>query len=380
MTRTAVLPARHGLAGLWRPLAALAAEASPPDRIIVLDLGGGDGLDDWLRLRWPGVELHRLAAEPTPAAIRALAGGGGCRLVEPDRPPAPPEHPVAGPDAWAALLADAVAGLPGPGAAVQLLRLDAEPGVDLVGLALAAARAGRPVHAATLVELSWPELAAAPAGAPLLVAAPCPLDAGHATAQLCVEEILRRCGDRPVRVVAPALAPSPPRLLSRLLDAALGHPDAQLWLQDAASLRYARFLLGRARAALVPPLAAALYPCLRAAAGGGAGGHELVPRGAPTDRLAPALAGLLGVARALAGPVLQAGWAAALARWSASRDAAAGPLATPDVATALLAAAAGRPVRLDAEGRTRDLARTWSRALAAAGVAVAAAAPQEKDL
>ena len=51
--------ARHLLA---RSLASVAAQSGQPAQVLVLDQGSADGVDDWLRLRWPSVELRSVRA------------------------------------------------------------------------------------------------------------------------------------------------------------------------------------------------------------------------------------------------------------------------------------------------------------------------------
>ena len=67
-----LLPCRNARHLLWRSLASVAAQTVPPAQVLVLDRDSTDGLADWLRVRWPGVELRTIPAE-------ADAGRRRCR-------------------------------------------------------------------------------------------------------------------------------------------------------------------------------------------------------------------------------------------------------------------------------------------------------------
>ncbi len=68
MQASVIVPARDERDGLARSLASLAAQTQAPARNLVVDLGSADGTQDWLRVRWPAVELVRLPRPDTPAA------------------------------------------------------------------------------------------------------------------------------------------------------------------------------------------------------------------------------------------------------------------------------------------------------------------------
>jgi len=297
--------------------------------------------------------------------------------------------------AWLSLLRDALRALP-PGKSVQLVGLQAasRPAglLDLLGLAVIAAEEGRWPTATTLAELSWADVEGPP-DVPVLVTTPAALDLARAAEQLCVEEIVRRASDRPVRLAARAFVPSTPRLTSRLIDALGEHPDAELWVNDAVSWRYGRSVLEPARVRLVPPPLLALLPALRTLDARALLAPELLgagrePAGAerfadldawtegcdlPTARrVALPLARVLGLDRALRGAVLHEAWVMALIGWAAFHDRATA-LATGEADVALFAAMAGARATLDARmPKTADLAETWTRALDAIGVRVGA--------
>jgi hypothetical protein len=485
-----VLNARHLL---WRSLASLMGQSRAPAQVLVLDEGSTDGLADWLRLRWPGVELHPVAGEPAQALDTALAGvtaevvaflepgdhwprdhlghlaerwaamdraalalpattlarrpDGRLAATAPrgERPlaalsaatphlraaragtasgnlraelrgrlaalapaatdgvpvvaidAAGPDVAVADPAAWAGMLEPAAAGLPaGAGAVLVDLRAAASPAglLNLLGLAVAIGGSGRAIQAMTLADLTWAALEAAPAGAAVVVTAPTPLELRHAGDQLCIEEVVRRCPKRPVRLAVRSLLPSTPTLVSRLIEAASAHPDLELWVNDAPGHRYAASLLGRGRVRLVPPPLLGLLGCLRPLGERGllepallGGGNTPAPglaarfldlerwaeglEGEVARRLAPALARLLGLAGVLRGDLLQQAWAMTLLGWSAARREP-GPFRSGDLDTALFAAMCGRPALFEpGEPKTRDVARTWAGVLPALGVEVA---------
>ena len=267
--------------------------------------------------------------------------------------------------------------------------------LNLLGMALACGSPTRSVQAMTLADLAWPALRATPEDTPVLVGTPASFDLRHASHQLCFEELVRRAGRRPVRLVMRALVPSSTGLLSRLIEAVQGHPDLQLWLSDAVSLRYAVSLVGPARARLVPPPLATLAAPLRqigerqlirpAMLGAGATVAEpdLTARfGDPTLwwqgyapetvlRLGPALARVLGLRHAIKGPLLQQAWATALTGW-ATLQAQPGPIRTGDLDLALLAGMCGRAALIEPrEPKVRDFLKTWCHSLPALGIRTA---------
>jgi hypothetical protein len=70
MQLSVILPARDQRPALARSLASLAAQSTPPARILVLDQASADGTRDWLRTRWPAIDLLRLPrTDLSPAAI-----------------------------------------------------------------------------------------------------------------------------------------------------------------------------------------------------------------------------------------------------------------------------------------------------------------------
>jgi hypothetical protein len=176
------------------------------------------------------------------------------------------------------------------------------------------------------------------------------------------------------------LAPTSPPSLSRFLDALNGHADAELWVSDAVSRRYATSLLGRSRVRLVPPPLSALASILRELTDrrlvepdmlGAKPGIELRSRLADHEswwrgydpetvrRLGLALARVLGTWRWLNGPLLQKAWLTTLVGW-ASVQADDAPARTGDLDLALLAALRGRPVPFASNhAKDRDVAGTW---------------------
>jgi hypothetical protein len=70
MQLSVILPTRDQRPALARSLASLAAQSTPPARILVLDQASADGTRDWLRTRWPAIDLLRLPrADLSPAAV-----------------------------------------------------------------------------------------------------------------------------------------------------------------------------------------------------------------------------------------------------------------------------------------------------------------------
>jgi hypothetical protein len=496
--RIAVLvPARNVRHLLWRSLACLAAQSLPPAQVLILDEGSTDGLADWLRLRWPGVELASAAGSPrraldaalagitapvvafmepgdrwpsghlaalatawaeagseivaVPAAGLERAGDGALRMrttageiplaalgVATDRlrathtardaasvaeeirarchgltprPAAgagtvlaldradPAAAEVADLAGWVGLLERAAAGLPaGAGALLIDLQAASRPAglLNLLGMAVAIGAGGRALQAMTLADLAWQTLEATPEGIPVVVTTPTPLDLRHATDQLCIEEIVRRSGRRPVRLAVRSLLPSSPMLLSRLIETVLGHPDLELWLNDAVGYRYAVSLLGPKRVRLTPPPLTVLGNGLRQVTelqlllpamlrSGEEPGPGLPARladpgrwseGCDVDaarRLGPALARVLGLGRLLEVALLQEAWASTLTGWAAARSEP-GPVRTTNLDAALFAGLCGCRAVLEPDGgKVLDFATSWARVLPALGVAVAEA-------
>jgi hypothetical protein len=266
--------------------------------------------------------------------------------------------------------------------------------LNLLGMGVALGANGRPLQALTLADLTWDRLEAMPRTAPVVVTTPAALDLRHASDQLCLEELVRRAGTRPVRLVARALVPSSTTLLSRLIDMVQAQPGLELWVSDVVSLRYAVSLLGQARARLVPPPLLALAPGLREIgerrlllpAMLGASTGMLTPglearfadpalwwQGLDPDaarRLAPALARVLGFWRAIKAPLLQQAWATALGGWAAAQ-AAAEPVRTRRLDVALFAAMCARPALVEPEeAKVRDFLKSWAGVLPGLGIAV----------
>ena len=398
-----VIPCRDARHLLWRSLACVAAQTRQPAQIVVLDQGSTDGLGDWLRVRWPGVEWRPVPPESDAAALAAAArtavaapivawmrpgdrwkrhhleemGTAAAEPIGTDGPLSP--DTAADPGA----LARAVAALPPSSDAVLLdLRAAGSPAglLDLLGLALLLGPTGRQPRAFTLADLSWPALPAIPTTAPLLITLSVTLDLHRAAEQLCLEQLLDRAGDRPTRLILRALAPTSPPSLSRFLDALNDHADAELWVSDAVSRRYATSLLGRSRVRFVPPPMSALAPILRELTDrrlvepdmlGAKPGLELRSRLADHEswwrgydpetvrRVGLALARALGTWRWLNGPLLQKAWLTTLVGW-ASVQADDAPARTGDLDLALFAALCGRSVPLSAHGaKDRDVAGTW---------------------
>lgn len=409
-------PARQRL---WRSIASVAAQTLPPAQIVVVGRESADGLADWLRLRWPGVELcivpdgadpGRCAAaaitaplvamleagqhwQPEHLARLAAAPGEGLTAVS-ELPTAwPATATLAEPPPDRETMDAALAGLPaGDGAALLDLRAAAEPAglLDLLGLSASLGALGRTVRALSLAELSWAALEALPAGTPLLVHLGAPLDLRRASEQLCIEELARRAGDRPVRLILQGLGPSPPKLRSRLLEAVAAHPDLELWVGDAVSRRYAMSVLERRRIRLVAPPMLSLVPMLRelgrlvepAMLGAGPATPDLSGRMAShaawwqgfdretAHRVGLTLARVLGLWRWLKGPLLQQAWLTALVGWAAVR--AAEPRErTDELDLALFTALCGRKIVLAPDGgKVRDLVSTWRDRLALEGIEI----------
>lgn len=337
--------------------------------------GGSSAADDLL------TAIHERIG---PDALRVAAQGPPVRLVRSRRPVVAAE-PLA-------QLARAVSALPAaPTVLVMGLHAAGRPAglLDLLGLAVAVAADGRAPLAMTPAELSWTEIAAAPAEAPLLVSTPTALDLEHAADQLGMEDVLRRCADRPVRLLVRALVPSSPRLASRLVDAVQAHGRAELWVSDAVSASYAGLLLGTRAVRLVPPPLLALLAPLRAIAehrlvtpmlladGDGPAPaarftcHEAWQASGRLDaarRLVLPLTRLLGCVDSAKGDVLHEAWARMLVGWSAFRQQS-GPLTTCDLDLALFAGVAGSDVTLAAQdAKTNDCVDTWPAALTLAGI------------
>lgn len=476
MQAAVILPARDQRQGLARSLAALAAQTRPPERVVVLDQASADGTQDWLRVRWPKVELVRLAhARALPAAaldaalervdsevvafltpgdlwprdalaaalaalerqpavllpverahgtagqelsalacrteaLRVPARGEPTLLAEllartgaPARLPAGPAvrlaptgqpAPPLPPAAWGELLTAAHAGLPA-GRDALLIGLDAadRPAglLDLLGHALALTAAGRAVQAFTLADLEWRHLEEAAPATPLLLASTGGFGPAEAAFQLCFEDLVRRAGKRPVRLAIRRLAPSSLALAGRLIAAASGHPDLELWVADRVSHAYALPLLGQ-RARLLPPGIAGLAAVLQALGRRPELAATLpMPPGIPVEprwrdldawyegcerdaalRLGHVLARLAGVGNALRTPALQEAWSLVLPGWAAllaSPD----PLRTRLADAALFAALCGHGGELDpAAPGGEALLATWGHVLAPLGVRLAA--------
>lgn len=426
-----VLPCRNSRHLLWRSLASVAAQTLPAAQVLVLDRGSSDGLGDWLRACWPGVELRTVAGDAGSAAVGAaiaatvsapsivllhpgehwptthleallarragdrsallatatLAAPAGAADVRwpPDLEPAPSPR----------ALEEAIASLPASPEAILLdLRAAGAPGglLDLLGLASLVGPAGRTLRALSLADLAWPTLEKVPTAAPLLVSLSGSLGLARASEQLCIEELLGRAANRPVRLVLGGIGPSSPALLSRLLDAVLVHPDLEIWVGDEVSRRLAILLMGLGSVRLVSPPLLALAPILRelsereliqpAMLGEPAGSQELRARlqdhaawwaGFDLDatrRLGLALARVMGTWRWLKGPLLQQAWFSGLVGWAAARSQA-GMIRTDDPELAMFAAMCGRRVELTGlEPKQRDLVATWREVLDGHGIAI----------
>ena len=427
-----LLPCRNSRHLLWRSLASVAAQTVSPAQILVLDRDSTDGLGDWLRVRWPGVEMRKVAGEADAATIGAaistavsspavavlcpgahwprnhlellltrpvgetpdllptatLAAPAGAATLPWPADHEPPPSPLA--------LEAAIASLP---ASVEVILLDLRAAgapcglLALLGLASLLGPTGRSPRALTLADPTLPELDGAPPSAPLMISLSGTLGVARASEQLCIEELLRRAAHRPVRLVLGGICPSSPPLLSRLLDAALAHPDLELWVGDAVSRRLAASLIGYDRVRLVSPPLLALAPIL--AELNGREPIEPAMLGTPerrcnltlrvhdhaawwagfdpeaTRRLGLALARVMGTWRWLRGPVLQQAWFSALVGWAAARSLD-GPIRTGDLELAMFAGLCGRSVALAAtDAKQRDLVATWREVLGGHGIAIA---------
>lgn len=423
-----VLPCRNARHLLWRSLASLAAQTWPPDQILVLDHGSSDGIRPWLCANWPGVEVSTVAFEADASAIRQVIGGAvaaprvavlapGERwqpdhlealatdpagLIARERLLAKPERVLTAPTAArpptaAAELAEAIAGLPGGDEAILVdLAAAAEPLglVDLLGMGAALGPSRPHLHAWTAADLHWPTIEGLPAAIPVLVGLGGCLDAAHATAQLCLEEVLHRLPDRPIRLLPAGIDPGSLLQVARLLDAVARHRDAEIWVQDEVSRRWLRALLPAARARLVPPPCLALAPMLRElteralvqpellAGSPGAeglaarlGDHARLWAGLDDDavrRVALGLARIVGIGRWLKPPLLQQAWRTVLAGWAVARlEAEELTCDRPEIA--VFAAMCGRrPLLRPKAAKARDLAATWADALRDLGVRIGA--------
>ena len=410
-----VIPCHNARHRLWRSVASVTAQTLQPAQILVVGHELADGLADWLRLRWPEVELGIV---PEGADIRTCAaaaitaplvatlqpgehwqpqhlerlaasqGQGGstlglmatCELqIAPSTTNAVDETPT---DREA--IETGLSALPmGGDAALLDLRAAAEPAglLDMLGLAMSLGAMGRTARAFSLADLSWTALKALHASTPLLINLGAPLDLRRASEQLCIEELARRANDRPVRLIVRGLGPSPPRLLSRLLEAVTAHPDFELWVGDAVSRRYAMSVLERRRVRLVPPPMLSLSPVLRelglsrlvepGTLGATLGCKNLTARIAShadwwqgfdqetAHRIGPTLARVLGIWRWLKGPLLQQAWLTALVGWAAVK-ASEPQQRTADVDIALFTALCGREILLAPDAiKARDLVSTW---------------------
>ena len=246
-----VLPCRNSRHLLWRSLASVAAQTVPPAQILVLDRGSTDGLGDWLRACWPGVELRTLPADADAATVgaaiatavsaptvarsapgRSLAPSHlEALLGKPDPPPAAELVPTAdlatptgaqhcpgrrtmsrSPSPRA--LAEAIASLPAAArrSCSTCARLPRRGLLDLLGLAALVGSLGPKDAALSLADLAWPALDAVPPSAPCWSAFRAPWTLARASEQLCIEELIRRTAGRPVRLVLGGLGPSAPAL------------------------------------------------------------------------------------------------------------------------------------------------------------------------
>jgi hypothetical protein len=217
-------------------------------------------------LRGPSQGAGTIAAEVL-ARLGARPGSplAGAPVIL-DAAPAAVTATAATPAAWADLLRAAGAAGLAAASPVILVGLDAadRPAghLNLLGHAAALAAPGRPVEAYTLADLSPSALDDAPAAAALVATTAGDFGIGNAAAQLCFEELLRRSGKRPVRLALRHLAPSSLELGGRLIEAVRGHPDLEVWVNDAVSRSYAALVFGSSRVRLVPPGIAGLAPVL----------------------------------------------------------------------------------------------------------------------
>jgi hypothetical protein len=360
-----LLPCRNQRHLLWRSLASLAAQTRPPDQILILDRGSSDGLGDWLLACWPGTEVCTVADEAgvpdslgialTAETVVVLQPGHAwdrdhLRRLESEQRLLPRSAlgealttttAAVDPPPALADLDEALATLgTSPSALAVDLRAAARP-LDLIGLLGLAlrlrARSGS-LRALTLAELTWPEVEAERPETPLLVVYGGMLDLDHAGEQLCIERLISSRPKAPVRLLLGGLRPTTPVMLSRLLGAAAGHPDLELWLVDPIGRRYAASLFGPHRVRPVPSLIEGLADPLRflsthpaidpAMLGDPAGRYDLAARAqshadwwsgyelGALQRLGPSLATLAGLRSAIAGPVLKRAWLTTLVGWS----------------------------------------------------------------
>lgn len=309
--------------------------------------------------------------------------------------------PIADPAGWGDALAAAGSGV-ATAPAILVVGLDPprRPAglLDLLGHALALAAGARPVDAFTLADLEWSSLDGAPAGVALVVTSAEGLCARDPARQVCLEELLRRAGDRPVRLALRRLAPASLVLTGRLIEAVRRHADLEVWVADAASRSFAAPLLGSSRVRLVPPGIAGLagiladhrtrYAEIAAALASGTDRHDRPPRPdarvADIDawqaefgrdaglRLGQVVAKLAGVAHRLRTPALQEAWSLLVPGWAGLAGGAdrLRPLATGSLDLALFAALSGRTVELDtmSEPGTAAFVATWRPLLEAVGL------------
>ncbi|MFL5333677.1 MAG: glycosyltransferase family 2 protein [Geminicoccaceae bacterium] len=415
-----VIPCLNARHRLWRSIASVAAQSLRPAQVVVVGYDSTDGLADWLRVRWPGIELCTVpvhadvmtgaASVVTTPFVATLAPGehwhprhlerlagqqhrsGRASGLLPTRELSAAGAPMLPwrleasdePEPDGRAIEQALAALPAGNEALLLgLRAASEPAglLDMLGLAASVGALGRMPRAFTLADLSWGTLQTVPAATPLLISLGAPLDLRRASEQLCVEELAGRSRDRPVRLIVRGLGPSPPKLLSRLLEAVTAHPDLELWVSDAVSRRYAISLLEHRRVRLVPPPMLSLSANLRqlglgqliepGTLGAKSDGPDLAVRMAShaawwqgfdpeaTRRVGLALSRVLGNWRWLKGPLLQQAWLTALVGWAAVRAGEPQPR-TACLDIALFTALCGRPIPLDPEEtKDRDLVATW---------------------
>ena len=241
-----VIPCTDARHRLWRSIASVAAQTLRPAQIVVVGCTSTDGLADWLRVRWPEIELctvptnvdalTRAASVLTAPFVATLEAGehwqrghlerlaglqqrdGRALGLLPTReldaagstalPLRVEARDEAEPDGRA--LEQALAALPAGDEVLLLdLRAASEPAglLDMLGLAASVGAQGRMPRAFTLADLSWAALQMVPAATPLLINLGAPLDLRRASEQLCVEELAGRAHDRPVRLIVRGLDP-----------------------------------------------------------------------------------------------------------------------------------------------------------------------------